>query len=264
MKIQVRELFTFPVKSGGPIAHRAFNLNAMGPIDDRRWMVVDQEGKFITQRNLGRLAQLQPFQRENKWWGRLPSGRELPLEGQASEQKTVTIWKDTVVAHDLGVEWSGALSSEFGQPLRMVEIPNERSRALDLKYNVGPKPLNFADGQPILIVNQASVEALEQRMGVTLGALRFRPNIVIEGLPAFAEKDIRRWQISGIEMQFTKLCSRCVMTTLDPVTGEKQYPGLLKELAKDQMSDGKIYFGVHVVYQKTGRIAVGDEVRILS
>jgi uncharacterized protein YcbX len=244
----IRELYIFPIKSGAPVAVSEIELGPRGPRWDRHWLIVDSHGRFLTQRDQGELSGVQPFLKDGAWFARLPDHRELSLTSLKTERRAVQIWKDTVQAWDCGDEWAQALQECFEKPWRMVEMPDEpEARLVNNPLVPWSQPVGFADAEPMLLVNQASVSQMEDKLGITVGALRFRPNIVIEGLEAFSERDIAQWEINGVRFQFSKMCSRCVMVTLDPITGEKQYPQVLTWLAKNQLIDGKARFGAHIV-----------------
>ena len=255
MITHIRELYIFPIKSAAPVAVTEMVLGPRGPKYDRHWMIVDDSGKFVTQRENGILAQLQPKWAGGSWYGKLPDGEVLPLSAEAEaihagtpmQDRIVTVWKDSVPAWDCGERWRAALRRNFLQNWHLVEMKEQNERWLKNPRVTQPQPISFADAEPILVVNQSSVEALESRLNHKLGALRFRPNIVITGLPAFGENQVQQWKMGGRDFNLSKLCSRCVMITLNPETGRPDVPTLLKELAKDQLIEGKIRFGVHIV-----------------
>lgn len=194
---------------------------------------------------------------------RMPGGGVLPMTSKRLHQKSVKVWKDELPIWDCGEEWHKALTQFLGRPANLVEMLDSNERWLKNPNVNGKHPISFADAEPILLVNQKSVELVEVRMSLNLGALRFRPNIVVDGLDPFKETQILRWTCRDVEFVFSKLCSRCVVITLNPASGEKQYPELLKDLAKDQLIDGKIRFGVHIVptspLSEDFVLSVGDE-----
>ncbi|MDU5675889.1 MAG: L-glutamate gamma-semialdehyde dehydrogenase [Pseudomonas aeruginosa] len=218
-------LYRYPIKSSAAESLERVALDALGVVGDRRWMAVDTEtGRFFTQRLLPQLGRIQA-----RWAApevlrlNAPGMSELSLEVPAADAnlRGVTVWRDTLQAPDAGDAAADWLTRFLGRPTRLVHIPEARARQVDTGYAEPGQKVHFADGFPLLLIGQASLDDLSQRVGRPLEMLRFRPNLVVEGSAAFAEDGWKRIRIGSVEFVVAKPCSRCILTTLDPATGER-------------------------------------------
>lgn len=220
----IRELWIYPVKSCRGTRLDSAVLGERGIAADREWMIVDARGKFLTQRSLPRLAsivpQLQPTTlrlcRENQPDLLLP--RDPAALGGASVR--VEIWKDTADAVDAGPEAAAWLEKALGVPARLVRATAATLRQPSEQWRQGlAAPVNFPDAFPLLVCNEGSLAELNTRLPAALPMTRFRPNIVIDGLPAYAEDRISALTTAGIELRLTKPCTRCSVPGVDQNTG---------------------------------------------
>lgn len=219
-------LYRYPIKSSAAESLERVALDALGVVGDRRWMAVDTEtGRFFTQRLLPQLGRIQA-----RWAApevlrlNAPGMSELSLEVPAADAnlRGVTVWRDTLQAPDAGDAAADWLTRFLGRPTRLVHIPEARARQVDTGYAEPGQKVHFADGFPLLLIGQASLDDLSQRVGRPLEMLRFRPNLVVEGSAAFAEDGWKRIRIGSVEFVVAKPCSRCILTTLDPATGDRR------------------------------------------
>ena len=216
---KVSALAIYPCKS--TIVHKLQQAQALetGFQGDRELMLVDDNGKFISQRSLSAMARLKvgldggvlSIAYESKEW-------QLSLPEERSPRE-VSVWSDTFLADDLGDELAVCLSDILGVPLRMVGLRKGVKRLLDSKYTAKDVAVSFADGFPYLIANQGSLDDLNARLAVKghepVGMNRFRPNIVLDGLKAYEEDEINRLRIGKAIFRLAKPCTRCKITTLD-------------------------------------------------
>ncbi|MEM1217145.1 MAG: MOSC domain-containing protein, partial [Bacteroidota bacterium] len=144
---------------------------------------------------------------------------------------------------------------------RLVYMDQATQRDLDPRYAKAGETVSFADGYPYLITNEASRTALAEHYGAPLDMLRFRPNIVVTGAEAYAEDEWTQMTLNGLSFRVPKPCARCIITTIDPATGEKD-PRVFRQLMKHRMRDKKIVFGLNACYEGApgNTLSVGDTV----
>ncbi len=262
-------LYRYPLKSAAGEALRETALDALGVQGDRRWMVVDAEtGRFLTQRLLAQMTQLQA-----RWLDSThlqlsaPDMAELQVavpDGQAP-LRGVTIWRDSLQVPDAGDVAAQWLSQLLGRTCRLVQVPEARARQVDTAYaEVGDK-VAFADGFPLLLIGQASLDDLSARVGRPLPMLRFRPNLVVSGSEPYAEDSWKRIRIGELEFRVVKGCSRCIMTTLDPQTGERSADREpLTTLKTYREREGEVFFGQNLIACGEGYLRLDMPVQVLE
>ncbi|WP_338922188.1 MOSC domain-containing protein [Pseudomonas silesiensis] len=267
--LRLSALYRYPLKSGkGEILQQA-SLDKLGLEGDRRWMLVDEaSGRFLSQRVVGQMSQLSALWNAEGGLTLGAPGRspiDIALPGSDAELRGVTIFRDSLRVPDAGDE-AGAWVSEFiGKPTRLVQIPPERARITQAGYGKDDDRVAFADGFPLLLIGQASLEDLSQKVGQELEMLRFRPNLVIEGTHAYAEDSWKRIRIGDVEFRVVKPCSRCILTTVDPQTGlrsDDREP--LATLQKYRAQEEGAMFGQNLVNDGNGQLEVGMPVTILE
>ncbi|HWV10483.1 MAG TPA: MOSC domain-containing protein, partial [Pseudomonas sp.] len=164
-------------------------------------------------------------------------------------------------AGDEAAEW---LSDFIGKACRLVHVPAERARFIQGNLSAEEK-VGFADGFPLLLIGQASLDDLSARVGRPLEMLRFRPNLVIEGAEAYAEDTWRRIRIGEVEFSVAKGCTRCILTTIDPQTGERSRDREpLTTLKTYREREGEVYFGQNLINLGHGQLQVGMPVEVLE
>lgn len=267
--LRLSALYRYPLKSGKGEILQQISLDKLGLDGDRRWMLVDEgSGRFLTQRAVAKMSQLSAlWNAEGGLTLQAPglAAIDIALPGSDAELRGVTIWRDTLRVPDAG-DAAGAWVSEFiGKPTRLVQVPLDRARTTQAGYGKDDDQVAFADGFPLLLIGQASLEDLSERVGRPMEMLRFRPNLVIEGSAAFAEDDWKRIRIGDVEFRVVKPCSRCILTTIDPQTGERsadREPFSTLQAYRSK-ADGAM-FGQNLVNDSNGRLEVGMPVTILE
>jgi len=244
-------------------------LDDLGVQGDRRWMVVDAEtGRFLTQRLLPSMTQLNV-----RWLGQVyivlsaPGMHDLrvAVPGEMALLRDVTIWRDNPQVPDAGDEAAQWLSQFLGRPCRLVHVTAQRARQIDPNYAHAGERVAFADGFPLLLIGQASLDDLAARVGRPLSMERFRPNLVVSGSAAYAEDGWARIRIGEVEFRVVKGCSRCIMTTLDPLTGERSEDREpLTTLRRYRERDGEVFFGQNLIACSTGRLVLNMPVEVLA
>ncbi len=263
--MRVRSLYIYPVKSLRGIAVQEMALDAFGPAHDRRWMIVDKENQFVTQRTHPQLANIGTELVDERIWIDVPGHGRFPLSaGQA--ERTVRVWRDWVKGCLAEPGPAAAISAFCGQSLELIYMPESTFRRVDSDWVVDRRRVGFADGFPFLIVNRASLEDLNGRLEVAVDERRFRPNIVIDGSEPWAEDRWRSLGIAARPFSLPKPCSRCVMTTVDPDRGVKA-PNAepLRTLGQFRRTVDGVMFGVNALHDgQPAVLRVDDPVEILE
>ncbi|CAM2184436.1 MOSC domain-containing protein [Paraburkholderia sacchari] len=274
----IRALFVYPVKSCGAIALDRAQLDATGLPWDRHWMVVDENGRFVSQREIAAMARIVPAFVEGGvrlTTTDLDAPLDLSFTPRGNEARMqVTVWKDSFEALDEGDEAARWFSQALGVAVRLVRFAPEVTRLASKQWTNGEDvPTQFADGFPLLVASEASLADLNARLAAKGAApvpmSRFRPNIVVDGVDAFDEDFIDTLSIDGggIVLRFAKPCARCPITTIDQRTGERdaQWPAepldTLAAFRADPRVDGGLTFGQNaMVVAGTGeRLVVGAQ-----
>ena len=229
--ITITELWVYPVKSLKGIALQEAQLTTAGLAHDRRWMLVDKKGKFMSQRGIPRMALIETALTETHLLLNCQGQDTLaiPLDCQHlsnQEAGEAKVWKDDVQVLDEGDEAANWLSNFLGKTVRLVRMAENFERPQSSPDLLGAETHTyFADAAPLLICNQRSLDTLNEALVAKgFGAVpmnRFRPNIVIDGLPAFQEHTLKTLSQASISLTFCYACERCVMTIIDQSNGTK-------------------------------------------
>lgn len=271
---RVSGLFIYPVKSLRGYATPLVELDPLGFVGDRRFLVVDDAGKFQTQRRLPKMAQVD---------ARLGAGSlTLSAAGAGSISvpttsdpraplRAVTVWKtEGLQAEDCGHDASAWLSDFLGLKLHLVRIGEKFSRPIHDRAGRPAGSIGFPDGYPILVASEASLDDLNNRIQENAGEPvpmdRFRPNLVVTGCGAFAEDDWARVRVGQAVFRNGGPCGRCVVTTTDQLTGERGKEPLktLATFRRDKRDPTEVNFGTNLIHETTsGTVRLGDEVVVL-
>lgn len=231
MNCTLNQIFIYPVKSCAGIEIKQSEIGEIGLAFDRQWMIVNQDGQMLTQRKLGAMALIAThINSDGNLILRHPKAGEInashELESQVeSKTQDVSIWKDKVPARmgsPLLSEWLQQ-ALDYKEALSLVSyIPGEAREPSQVE-RFGQKSLSFSDAAPLLVCNKASLDALNKHLlDLDIPAVdirHFRPNLVLDGLPAFSEHNAMRLSSDGVEIDLIDHCQRCVMITIDPDTG---------------------------------------------
>lgn len=261
---RVSAINIFPIKSLRGCGVESAVFDRRGPRWDRRWMVVDATGRFVTQRQEHRMALVRVRLTAHSLVLEGPGMTPLavPLEA-AGDPMSVQVWDSRVTATDMGRPAAGWLSRFLGRPVRLVFMPEAWRRDVDPDYAPQGATVGFADGFPILLISQASLDDLNDRLADPVPMIRFRPNLVVSGTDPFAEDGWREVRIGPVRMSVVKPCGRCAIPCIDPDSGEAGDEPL-RTLATYRRSGREVLFGQNLVHREEGEIRIGDAVEVLA
>lgn len=272
-QVTIAELNLYPIKGCRGISLKRAQLAATGleteGIGDREWLIVDGDGEFLSQRELPKMALIETRLTGSSLQIKAPGMLLLDVpyasEGDVVEVK---VWDDRVSAVTQGDVADVWMSQYLGRPARFVRFDYEHKRLASARYTGKDEaPYKFADAFPLLVIGQASVDDLNRRLQnsghAAITAARFRPNIVLAGLPAFEEDYIRTMRSGATQWRNVKPCARCTVPGVDPATGEasRDVPDLL---ATFRGRDGGVMFGINAIVTAGAgsTLSVGDAVDI--
>lgn len=265
---RVTDLFVYPIKSLGGCRLESAAVGELGLASDRRWMLVDDAGVFLTQRANPRMALAHVAPNAEGVTVTAPGQDALTLTPPPRDaaRRRVQIWDDVVEGTTYPAEIDTWFSAFIGSSVHLVYMDDDVRRRVD---PVNAKPDDrapFSDAYPLLIVSRESLAALNERLAAKgvdpVVVQRFRPNIVVDGVgEAFAEDAWTDIAVGSTRLRVAKPCARCVLTTVDPATATPSPRGEpLRTLAEFRTRGGKVMFAQNTLVRATGLIAVGDAV----
>lgn len=260
----------YPLKSGAALALSEADLEPRGLADDRRWMVVDESGKFVTGRQQSRLTLIRAQASAAGLTLTAPGMPALHVAAPTHGARIDTEVWGAAVAPLLADESAHAwISAYLGAPHRLVHMDAACVRRLKAKYDgrfgLDSDEMSFADGFPLLLISQASLDGLNAKLAQPVPMLRFRPNLVVGGTAAHAEDGWRRIRVGACEFEVAKPCIRCVFTTVDFERGERDPGGEpLRTLTQYRRTPDGVAFGQNLIPRKLGTLRVGDSVEVLA
>jgi uncharacterized protein YcbX len=262
--MELSALYRYPVKSLAGEAPSSMRIGPRGPVRDRHWMVVDPEGRFLTQREHPRMCLITAELHEGDTLTlTAPDATPLRVSPGAGSPIEVVIWQDTVAAIACEGDADLWLSDYLDTECRLVRLGDDSHRAVDPAHALATDQVGFADGFPFLLISQASLDDLGARMERELSMLRFRPNLVVAGCDSFAEDTWKRLRIGEIEFRVAKPCTRCAIPTLDPLTGSRD-PAVMRTLMGYRRRDRQVEFGQNLLHDGEGVLRCGMAVEVLE
>lgn len=259
-------IHVYPVKSLAGFDSPFAEVQPRGLAGDRRWMIVDAAGRFLTQRTLPRMATLSARFSSDSLQIACPGLPPLsvPRDFPEGDTLTVQVWRSACEAVCRGGAADVWLSEALGQPCRLVFMPDSTRRAVSPGPGGQEGIVSFADGYPLLLVGAASVADLNARLAAPVPVDRFRPNLVVSGTDAFAEDGWKRVRVGAATFHVAKPCARCALTTVDQATGALAGPEPLRTLSGYRLRDRKVLFGQHLIPEILGVVRAGDSVEVLE
>ena len=262
--MKLKHICFYPLKGGRGIALSSALLDKKGIVKDRHWMLVDKGNQFVSQRTHPRLALVEPRLIDDGSIalhapGKSPLLLREPLPN--AERQSVRIWSDTCSAIRVGSEADQWCASFLEDDVQMVFMDFHCSRPVDPNFGQPEDFVSFADGYPILVLNEASLQDLNARLEVPVPLDRFRPNLVVSGAEAFEEDDWQYLRIGEVLLECVKPCARCQVITIDQETGMPSKEPL-RTLATYRKKKGKVYFGQNAIPRQGATVQVGDAVTL--
>lgn len=263
--LKISGLFVYPIKSLGGIALNKAQVTSRGLEHDRRWMLVDENNRFLSQREIPEMALLYVELTPN---GLLVMHKQQPEEFvsvpflfDANEEAICTIWDDECAAEFVDKAIDEWFTRILQVKCRLVYMPKNTRRMVDERYANQNQITSFADAFSFLLIGEASLQELNRRLKELVLMDRFRPNIVFLGGEAFLEDQMTHFQINDLNFYGVKPCARCPVITIDQESGIfNKEP--LKTLATYRKKNNKVYFGQNLVHDGEGSISIGDELVI--
>lgn len=266
--LSVSELSIYPIKSARGLSLESIQLNKIGPDCDRRWMVVDKNNTFVTQRKFPKMCLINTELKDGNLTMSADGSGECKVPTGGAEVRRSSVWGTKVEGEDCGDEAARWVSDYLNKECRVIYMNERYSRLVDPRFATQKETVSFADGFPLLVTTQASLndfnaKLIESGAGFEVSMERFRPNIVITGNSAWSEDTWQRISINGIELSLVKPCARCIMPSVNPQTAEKQM-AVNQALLKYRRRNKQTYFGQNALYSALGTINVGDAVEIIE
>lgn len=258
------QIWQYPIKSCGGITLDRSLLDQFGLAGDRRWMLVDNAGYMVTQRECPQMTLIQVVHHSAGLLVSAPGLKTLPISTPSQAQSLeVQVWRDRCqawLADDLAHQWF----SEFLQrDVRLVWFASNAKRQVDLDYARPGDQVAFADGFPLLLISQASLDDLNLRLASPIEMQRFRPNLVIEGAEPYAEDRHKAIQIGDVVLPIVKPCARCSIPSIDLHTAKRGVEPT-RTLAQYRKQNGEIMFGQNLLAPNHGELEAGMSVRWLK
>lgn len=264
---RLTEINIYPVKSLGGISLQSAEVTDRGLKYDRRWMLVDREDKFLTQRTHPQMALIKTKINGNKLIlshkTKNISPLVIPIVSNISETTVVNVWDDLVTALIVGKYADEWLNEALEIKCKMVYMPDDTLRYVERTQSTQNEIVSFADAYPYLMIGQSSLDDLNSRLKDKLPMNRFRPNLVFSGGKPYEEDEWKEFRIGDIIFYGAKQCSRCAITTVDQDTAEKREEPL-KILSTYRTVNNKVMFGVNLFNENNGTLKVGDEIIVTS
>lgn len=255
-------IFVYPIKGCAGVSLAEAELARRGLDGDRRYMLVDHHGVFITQREAPRLCLVSTALSGSHISLSSRGCPELVVErapeARGLESRPYRVWDHAghALRHPEGSRWFSEL---LGDEVSLLYMPETEHRPVNPKRARPGDVVSFADAYPLLLVSEASLADLNQRLEAPLEMRRFRPNLVVSGGEPYAEDALRTLRIGEVSLRAVKRCERCVVTTIDPDTALRG-PEPLRTLSRYRREDGKVWFGMNLIHDGPGRLRVGDAV----
>ncbi|MFD1255458.1 MOSC domain-containing protein [Mucilaginibacter terrae] len=260
----ISQLYIYPVKSLGAISLQQSEVTSRGLRYDRRWMLIDEKNRFLSQRKYPQMSLFHLILQENGIKVTYqPTGQHIiiPYKPQTNTVVEVDVWDSLCTGNYVSEEVDEWFSTLLNITCRLIYMTDDSLRQVDERY-AGPGHItSFSDGYPILLISEASLADLNTRLTHPVSINRFRPNIVIKGTEAYLEDCLQHFEAGGISFYGVKPCARCVMIGVDPLTANTGAEPL-KTLASYRKVNNKIYFGQNLIHKGEGTISIGDELNI--
>ena len=271
--VRLASMHVYPLKAGRAVDVDESQVDPWGLAGDRRWLLVDEAGRFVSQREEPTLALVTVRYTGGcdtiavSAAGHLALSVAAPSGNGGAEMLRVTVWDSAVRAAAAGGQADSWFSGYLGHAVRLVYLDDPTRRAVDQQYGAAGDVVSFADGYPLLLTSTSSLDALGDWLVESgdepVPMNRFRPSVVVTGADPWAEDGWRRVRIGAVSFRVAKPCGRCVVTTIDQATAERGRQPLMM-LGRRRKFGQELVFGQNLIPDGPGRIHVGDPVEILE
>jgi hypothetical protein len=255
-------IFVYPIKACGGVSLTQGSVVERGLDGDRRYMLLDRDGRFVSQREVPALTLVATALRENHIVVSAP-GRgslSLPVRLDSGQRVPFRVWDSQGIAlrHAEGSRWFSELLRD---DVALVFMPDDERRQVNPARARPGDIVSFADAYPFLLISDASLADLNARLPAPIEMRRFRPNLVITGVAPYAEDRMTSLRIGQVSFRGVKRCDRCSVTTVEPLTGERGKEPL-RTLAQYRLEDGKVWFGMNLIHDGPGSLTLGDPLQL--
>ncbi len=267
--MRIASLHVYPVKGARGITLQRADVLASGIRHDRRFMVLDAAGAFVTQRKHPRMALVDvALEGDRMVISAAGMNASVPLAPERGPRRRVKVWDDEVEAIDVGGEGAELFSTHLGERCSLVFMPDDVIRPVETPYGLPGDRVGFADAYPVLVASLSSLADLNARLvkkgSSAVPMARFRPSIVVEGGEPYAEEQAAIAHVGSLRLRMPKRCARCEVVTVDPVTAQTSKEPL-RTLAQYRTERNNVYFAVNAIPDldpnASAEIRVGDPVR---
>jgi hypothetical protein len=267
MQLKLLSISVYPIKSLAGITLEQSNALVTGLQWDRNWLLVDEGGKQITQRQFPKLALLQPELSNTHLSISAKSKTEyrcdIRLDEKGTEPIKVKVWDDVCTGMHLSEFYDEFFTDYLKFPCKLVRMPTIPDRWVRAKNQPHEIPVSFADGYPYLIISDQSLNFLNNKLGDGVEMRRFRPNLVLQMEEAHQEDQLDEFALGSALFKMIKPCGRCMITTINPETAEKGREPLLT-LNTYRRQHGQVNFGFNAICIDSGKITKGDQILVKS
>ena len=267
--MRLASIHIYPLKAARAVDLEESFVEPWGLGGDRRWLLVDRKGRFISQREEPSLARVvvQPGAGSISVSADGGPGLAVTRPPAGAPLLKVTVWSSALLAAAACPAADAWFSAYLGGPVRLVYLDDPTRRPVDPQYGRNGDVVSFADGYPLLLTSAGSLGELGDWLAahgeIPVPMTRFRPSVVVAGAPPWAEDGWLRIRIGAVPFRVVKPCGRCVVTTTDQITGQRgRQP--LKMLGRRRRFGKELVFGQNLIPDSGGIIRVGDPVEILD
>ncbi len=257
----ISSLFVYPIKSCRGVSVTEMTFDARGPLHDRRWMLVDSDGNFVTQRSTPQMALIGTRLLPDGVEATLPGATPLRIGVRGVGKRKVRVWNFEGSADDMGDPVADWFSTAVGRSVRLVYFPNDLERQVSREHTDVSSQVAFADGYPLLLATLESLGELNRQLAQPIPMNRFRPNIVVRNCQPFEEDRWTTVSAPKLTLSIAKPCTRCAITTVNQSTGRRSREPLAT-LAKFRKTPDGVTFGQNCVPHGSGVLRVGDELQV--
>ena len=264
--MRLAEIRLYPIKSCTGISVASAELKPRGFAGDRRYMLVDERGRFLTQREHPRMALIRVRESTGGWAVDAPGQAtlELPERLNTGPQRAVTVWRDELQLTEAGPAVNRWFSAALGLPCGLVNMTERHRRGLRAGRGRDTDQVSLADGAPVLLTATASLAQLNQRLPGPVRMVNFRPNLVAATTKPFEEDRWRQIRVGAVEFDVAWACTRCILTTIDPDSARKDSEGEpIRTLKTFRRGPEGVMFGQNLIPRRLGTVSVGDPIDIL-